>query len=94
MKKKKLKVRPEVKNHLKKMYDILDAKSLSAEHLVKMTAGEGCGAVCMHTCSYYCRPTCTAQCTTYCSTACELYCSAAAAMACGARCVIYDAIWL
>jgi hypothetical protein len=74
--KKKLKLRDEAKQNLKKMYDILDEQPLSKEQLSKMTAGdEGCGAYCQITCSFYCRPTCTTQCQEFCSNLCDLYCA-------------------
>jgi hypothetical protein len=74
MKKMKLKVREEAKKHLKDMFDILNSKPLSEEHMSKTTA-EGCGAYCMVTCAYYCRPVCTSQCTEFCSTMCDRHCA-------------------
>ena len=84
--KKKLIVRDEAKQHLKKMYDILDSKILNNEQLFKTTAGvEPCGAYCMVTCAFYCRPSCATQ--------CEEWCITGTMFDCATRCGTYKAIY-
>ncbi|MGD2090597.1 MAG: hypothetical protein PVH61_30775 [Candidatus Aminicenantes bacterium] len=85
MKKTKLKVRDEAKQHLKEMYDILKTKHLSDEHLAETTAGNGCGALCQVTCAYFCRPACETQ--------CERFCITGTMMDCDTRCGLYKAMY-
>ena len=102
MKKMKLKVSKEEKQHLKAMYDILNAKDLINKNVAKTILGGACGALCQSTCSYYCRQVCVAACMTNCTDtcgescyqACSYSCSSAGEWACGVRCTTTEALWI
>jgi hypothetical protein len=71
MKKRKIKVEESVILRLKEMRDLLEEIPLDEIDLDQPKGGDGCGALCMITCSFYCRDNCNDTCRTNCENTCR-----------------------